>query len=275
VSCRELERLFVGGASEAEMAGHRRGCAECELLGKDVEGADAITRELATPVWSPMLRERLLEIPRTTVSCEGAEMLLAGSLEGDITPADDSRLQGHLSRCAACTETAGTLFTVRDLQIPAPPPWLATRLAAARPAGKKGIWSRILSGRAVVAYAYGAALIVMLLGLNPAAVAGRAGFARLSESTRTAVTVAQSSIGDRLGRFQEKTFRTLAVWKGYVAGYGRAAVSNAISMVWKPERKKAPERPRQGRESDAATDSEGCLLARGPGREPFAVRFRV
>jgi hypothetical protein len=275
VSCRELERLFVAGVSEAQTSEHRRGCAECELLGKDVEGAHAMTRQLATPAWSPALRERLLEIPRTTVSCEGAEMLLAGSLEGDITPADGARLRGHLSRCSGCNEAAETLFAVRDLQAPAPPPWLATRLAAARPARKKTIWSRLLSGRAVVAYAYAAALIVMLLGLNPTTVASKAGFARLSESTRSAVVVAQSSIGDRLGRFQEKTFRTLAVWKGYVAGYGRAAVSNAISIVWKPDRKKAPERPRQGKESDAASDSEGVWLARGPGREPFPVRFRV
>jgi hypothetical protein len=275
VSCRELERLLGAGATEAQVAAHRSGCLECESLGKDIEQTAAIVRDLQAPVWSPALRQRLLDIPRTTVSCEGAGMLLASSLEGEISPQDDTRLRGHLSRCAACTEAAGALFAVRDLVAPPAPPWLGTRLAAARPPRKERMWSRLLSGRAVVVYAYAAALIVMLLGLNPAAVAGKAGFARLSESTRTVVVEAQSSIGDRLGRLQEKTFRTLAIWKGYVTGYGRAAVSNAISIVWKPERKKTPQRPRQGKESDASGDLDGSWLARAPVREPFAFGFRV
>jgi hypothetical protein len=275
VSCRELERLFAAGAPEARTVEHRRGCSECESVARDVERTAAMTADLAPPAWSPVLRQRLLEIPRTTVSCEGAEMLIAGSLEGELTPADDVRLSGHLSRCAACTEAAETLFAVRDLSAPAPPPWFATRLAAAKPQKTKGIWGRLLSGRAVVAYAYAAAVLVMLLGLNPAAVAGKAGFARLSHSTLTVVSEAQNSIGDRLGRLQEKTVRTLAVWKGYVTGYGRAAVSNAIAIVWKPERKKESEKPRNGKGSDASTDSDGVFRAHGPPREPFPVRFRV
>jgi hypothetical protein len=275
VSCRELERLFAAGAPEAQTAAHRRGCSDCESVARDLERTVAMTADLASPAWSPALRQRLLEIPRTTVSCDGAAMLIATSLEGEILPADDARLRGHLSRCAGCSEAAETLFAVRDLSAPVPPPWLASRLVATRPPKAKGIWSRLLSGRAVVAYAYAAAVLVMLLGLNPAAVAGKAGFARLSQSTLTVVTQAQNSIGDRLGRLQEKAVRELAVWRGYVTGYGRAAFSNAIAIVWKPERKKTPERPRQGKESDASTDSEGFWLARGPGREPFPVRFRV
>jgi hypothetical protein len=275
VSCRELERLFTAGAPEARTAEHRRQCAECDGVARDLDRTTAMTADLAPPAWSPALRQRLLEIPRTTVSCEGAEMLIAGSLEGELGPADDARLSGHLSRCDACTEAAETLFAVRDLSAPAPPPWLATRLAAAKPQKAKGVWSRLLSGRAVVAYAYAAAVIVMLLGWNPAAVAGKGGFARLSQSTLTVVSEAQNSIGDRLGRLQEKTVRTLAVWKGYVAGYGRAAVSNAIAIVWKPERKKTPEKPANGKGSDASTDSEGFSLAAGSPREPFSFRSRV
>ena len=59
-----------------------------------------------------------------------------------------------------------------------------------------------------------------------------------------AVTVAESSIGDRLGAVQERALRTLAVWRGHIGGYGRAAVSNAFAFVWRPEQKKTPSRPR-------------------------------
>ena len=73
----------------------------------------------------------------------------------------------------------------------------------------------------------------MLLGLNPTAVARRVRTSRASASdTRTAVTVAQSSLTDRLGALQEKVARTFAVWKGHIGGYGRAAVSNAIALIW-------------------------------------------
>ncbi len=88
----------------------------------------------------------------------------------------------------------------------------------------------------------------MLLGLNPTALPTKAGFARLSESTRSVVTVAQNSVGDRLGALQEKALRTIAVWKGHVGGYSRAAVSNAIAIVWRPEPKRTPSRPRLGKE---------------------------
>ena len=107
------------------------------------------------------------------------------------------------------------------------------------------------------------------------------------------MTVAQNSVGDRLGALQEKAVRTIAVWKGHVGGYGRAAVSNAISIVWRPEPKKTPNRPRLGKEGTAAgsngywlavgTDSSaravdgairgGAVI--GATSEHFPVRFRV
>ena len=68
MSCRELERLFAAGASDSELAAHRRGCAECERVGRDVEETASLAAGLAPPVWSPMLRRSLLDIPRTTVS---------------------------------------------------------------------------------------------------------------------------------------------------------------------------------------------------------------
>lgn len=274
MSCHELERLWLASASTEESAAHRKSCAECEGLGRDLEQAAVIMEGLRAPAWSPALRQALLEIPRTTVSCEGTEPLLAAALEGELLPADDRRLQSHLSRCNACTEAAGALFALRDLALPEPPPWLATRLVASRPQVKRPAWKSLFSGKAVVAYAYAAACLVMVLGLNPTAVADKAGFARLGESTRTAVIVAQSSIGDRLGALQEKGLRTLEVWKGHIGGYGRAAVSNAISIVWKPEPKKTPNRPRLGKEGTAA-GSDDFSLAGNEAREPFPARFRV
>ena len=92
------------------------------------------------------------------------------------------------------------------------------------------------------------------------------------------MTVAQSSVGDRLGALQEKALRTLAVWKGHVGGYGRAAVSNAIAIVWKPEPKKTPSRPRLGKEGGAGRASiGGCSRRRAAAAkpEPFPARFRV
>lgn len=275
MSCRELERLFVSGGPDAEAARHRESCAECARLGADLDRNVALSAALRRPSWSPALRERLLEIPRTTVSCEGADTLLAALVEGEIASADEARLRSHLSRCGACTEAAAALQGMRSLSAPEPPAWLATRLAAARPAKRRPFWRRAFSGRMVVVYAYAAAVVVMLLGLNPTAVVRRAGFAGLGESTRNAVTVAESSIGDRLGAFQERALRTLAVWRGHIGGYGRAAVTNAFALVWKPESKKTPPRPRLGKEGGAAAAPGGVELAVVREAELFAPHFRV
>lgn len=275
MSCRELERLFVAGAPEPEAARHREGCPECARLGSDLDRAAGLTAGLRRPPWSPALRSRLLEIPKTTVSCEGADALLAALLEGEIGPGDEARLRSHLSRCAGCTEAAASLQAMSTLSAPAPPAWLATRLAAARPVKKRPFWRKALSGRMVVVYAYAAAVIVMLLGLNPTAVVRGAGFAKLGESTRNAVTVAESSVGDRLGALQERALRTLAIWRGRVGGYGRAAVSNAFSLVWKPEPKKTTPRPRLGKEGGAAAAPGGVDLAIAREAELFVPFYRV
>ncbi|HEY1251387.1 MAG TPA: hypothetical protein VGH97_09365 [Thermoanaerobaculia bacterium] len=285
MSCRELERLWDAGATLPETRAHQAGCAECGRAGDVLAQTVSALHALRAPAFSPTLRQSLLDIPRRTVSCEGAEPLMAAALEGDgsLSAADDARLQSHLSRCEACTETAKTLFHLRELSAPAPPPWLATRLSAVRPEKKRPAWRALFSGRAVVVYAYAAACVVMLLGLNPTALPTKTGFARLSQSTRSAVTVAQNSVGDRLGALQEKAFRMVAVWKGHVGGYGRAAVSNAIAIVWRPEPKKTPNRPRLGKEgSSAGIGDYRLVMSETPqdravdgAREHFPARFRV
>ena len=272
MSCRELERLFAAGSPESELAAHRRGCAECERVARDVEQTASLVSALAPPAFSPILRRALLDIPRTTVSCEGAEPLMAALLEGEIEPADEARLKNHLSRCGGCTAAAETLLSMRELESPPTPPWLATRLVAARPATTPSVWRRVFSGKAVVAYAYAAALLVMLLGLNPTAVVGKAGFARLSQSTRGAVTVARSSVSDRLGALQERGLREFAALRGRVLGYGRATVSNALAIVLRPETKKTPSRPRLGQEGGAPTPFDEFLLADTRATEPLRAK---
>ena len=275
MSCRELERLFAADASESELAAHRRGCAECERVARDAGESESLTAALVPPVWSPMLRRSLLDIPRTTVSCEGAEPLIAALVEGagEIAESDEARLRNHMSRCAGCTAAAETLLSMRELAAPPPPPWLTARLAAARPQRPASIWSRLLSGKAVVAYAYAAALLVMLLGLNPTSVASKAGFARLSENTRGAVIVARSSVSDRLGAMQERALREFAAIRGRVGGYGRAAVSNAIAIVLRPEPKKsAPSRPRLGKEGGASAPFGETFLADTRAMEPLRAK---
>jgi len=81
MSCRELERLFVSGAPGAEASAHRRTCAECARIGADADQTRSLVEGLAAPVWSPALRRTLFEIPRQTVSCEGADGLLAAALD--------------------------------------------------------------------------------------------------------------------------------------------------------------------------------------------------
>jgi hypothetical protein len=166
------------------------------------------------------------------------------------------------------------LLSMRDLSRPEPPPWLATRLAAVRPAKPVSRWRGLLSGRAVVAYAYAAAVLVMLLGWNPTDVVRKAGFANLGVSTRSVVTVAQHSLTDRLGSLQEKAARRVAIWKGHIGGYGVAAFKSAIAIVSRPETKKSPSRPRLSREGNVY-ESGPMTAVSAPDREPFDPRFRV
>lgn len=263
MSCAELERLFVNGAPVEDARRHRDGCGTCRSTGADVDAAEGIATALKAPELPGSLRTALLEIPGRTVSCEGTERLLPLAVDNELLPDDERRLSSHLSRCGGCSEAAATLRAARDLAEPIAPPWLAGRLAVARPAKRRRSLGWLLGPKSVIAFAYGSAVVVMLLGFNPADLARRVGAGELGQNTRAAVLVAESSVTDRLGALQERASRTLAVWKGRAGGYGRAVVSNAVSIIWKTSgpKQRAVERPRNRdgrgalRETDMTTTS--------------------
>ena len=246
MTCSELERLSVAGAPEAELSAHLAACASCAALGKDLATVDALVAGLRPPAMAPKFRESLLSIPRTTVSCEGADGLIAAALDAELPAADRSRLAFHVSRCPACAESAATLLGMRALAPPVPAPWLAGRIAAGRPRRQeRPRWRFGIRPPVAIGLAYAAAVVVMLAGFNPADLARKAGVGRLEETARESVQVAGNSLADRLGAFEEKTLRRLSVWKGRAAGYGRAAISTAMAVVMKTE-SKPPSRPRSG-----------------------------
>ncbi len=247
MSCAELERLFVAGASGREMSAHCAACGECALLEAELDRVEAALSDLRPPALSTTLREVLLSLPARTVSCEGADRLIAAALEEALSPADAARLEFHCSRCEACTEASRTLAGLHELTRPEPAPWLAGRIAASRPRRRaRGGWRAVFSPKAAIALAYAAAVVVMLAGFNPADLARKAGVGLIEEAARASVQVAGNSMADRLGAFQENVQRTLAAWKGRVTGYGRAAISTVIAFVMKSEAQRPPSRPRSG-----------------------------
>jgi hypothetical protein len=261
VSCRELERLFLAGVSPEQARRHASECATCRSVGADVDAAEGMVAGLVAPAIPSSLRRSLLEIPRNTVSCEGAERLLPVAVENELAADDERRLSNHLSHCAACSEAAATLLAARNLVEPVAPPWLAARLAANRPASEKRLWSWLLDPKAAIVLAYAAAVVVMLLGFNPADLARRVGAGQLGENTRTAVTVAESSLTDRVGALQEKVARRLSVWRGRAGGYGRAALSNAVALIWKSygPKERPAERPRNRDGRGAFREKESSI----------------
>jgi Putative zinc-finger len=246
VSCRELERLFLEGASPEEARRHAMECTTCRGLGEDVDAAQGMVTGLVAPAMPVSLRTALLEIPRNTVTCEMAENLLPAAIEDELSDDEQRRLSSHLSRCAGCSEAAATLSAARDLAQPAAPPWLAARLTANRPVREKRFWKLLLAPRAAIGLAYAAAVVVMLLGFNPADLARKVSASQLGNNTRAAVTVAESSLTDRVGALQERFSRAVQVLKGRAGGYGRAALSNAVALIWKSSvsKQRPNERPR-------------------------------
>lgn len=253
MSCRELERLFAAGASEAQASAHRAGCSACDALGRDIDSFAAIASGLERPLWSESLRESLVSIPSRTVSCEGADAFLPLAVEGELDDRDAERLRSHLSRCEACTESAAVLLCARELALPEPPPWLAARITARKPRPVSGIRRWLLNPRAAIAFAYAAAVVVLLTGFNPVNLARKAG-QDLGPGARAAVASAGSSMVERIGEFQEKAIRKLAVFKGRAAGYGRAALSIAVSRFMKSEPE--PRRKESGNRDGAGTFKE-------------------
>jgi len=264
MSCREIERLFLAGASEPERRSHRAGCRDCEALGRDADSGETLSAGLAPAPWSAALRESLLSIPSRTVDCDTAAEMIGRLLETDAAEAGSSavafgafgalsapeagRLQFHLTRCAGCSEAYHVLSSARELTSPAAAPWLSTRIAAAKPQTPRSRWKGLFSARAAISVAYALALVVMLAGFNPADLARRAGTGLRSE-TRTAAAVADRSVADRVGAREDRVARRFAVWRGVAGGYGRAVLSNVIALVMKSEdSSRPPSRPRNGEE---------------------------
>jgi len=276
VSCREKDLLVSGGREEA-FAAHRTSCAECDRLGRDMEGAGALARSLRAPALPQSLRERLLAIPRETVSCEGADTVLAHALEGEVPPSEEARWKSHLSRCAACAEAAETLFTLRGLEAPVPPPWLATRITAAKPTAAPGrgpvarLAAALWSPRGAITLAYAAAVAIMLSGFNPADLARRAGAARLEGVADSAMAAARSGAVERIGAVGEKAYRSFEALKGRVAGYGRATFVNALALVMRTEPQRVPDRNKTGPSKGVERILEGVRLAGKPEPAPHRI----
>jgi len=253
MSCRELERLFVAGSGRHEIDAHQSRCVTCQALGRDLEEVERLTSGLASPAPGPGLRQALLSVARRTVDCEAADRLIALAVDGETPAEDNRRLQFHLSRCVPCAAAAATLGVARDLVPPEPAPWLSGRITASASARRtsareRGAWRRLLNPKAAIWLAYAAAVAVMLAGFNPADLARKAGVGQLEESTKQKVSVARNSVVERIGAFEERAARKLAVWKGRAGGYGRAALSTAIQLVMRTEPAPSPSRPRSGEE---------------------------
>lgn len=272
MSCGDLERLAAAGR-ESEFAAHRATCASCSAIGREMDSFAETVAGLRAPAAPRALFESLYAIPTWTVGCDGAADLLARAAEADLPAADRGRLDSHLSRCEACNEAGAVLGIARDLAAPAPTPWLAAKLAAAKPAKapRGSIWSAILSPRGAIAVAYAAAVLVMFLGLNPADLARKAGTARLEQTARSGVQVARSTVADRFGALQERAYRTFEALKGRVGGYGRAALSNALALVMRSDTPRRPSRPRNDDGSGAwkldETETWTWRADRAPGGE--------
>jgi hypothetical protein len=261
MSCGELERLFAAGAPPEAARGHREACPSCAALGADVDFAESLTASLRPPAASPSLLASLLSIPGQTVSCEQADRLAAGAVEGNLAESEHLRLAFHRSRCPACVEAAAILGQMGDLTPPAPAPWLAGRIAARTPETPRAapvifparrprasLWRFLASPKGAISLAYASAVIVMLAGFNPADLARKAGVARLKQNAAASVQVARNSLADRLGAFEEEAMRKLEVWTGQAAGYTRAALSRAIQLVMRTESQPPPPRGKSGEE---------------------------
>ena len=136
-----------------------------------------------------------------------------GAAAGMLSAPEAARLQFHFSRCAGCTEAHAVLSGAKELTAPAAAPWLSTRITAAKPQRPRSRWRGLLSPRAAIGVAYALALVVMLAGFNPADLARKAGTGLRTE-TRTAAAVADRSLADRIGAFEDRAARRLAVWRG-------------------------------------------------------------
>jgi hypothetical protein len=262
MSCQELERLFVAGASDLEGRKHAESCPACAAADRDQQSVRQLVSALRPPVGRPALREALLAVPARTVDCENASLLIAAAMDDEIETANRQRLAFHLSRCSGCSLASETLGMTRELALPQPAPWLAGRLAAsARPAPKavpRIGWRWLLNPKSAIAFAYAAALIVMLAGFNPADLARKAR-TEIPVEAKSVAGAASLTLADRIGAFRERALRAALVVKSRVFGYGRAAISNAVQLVLKSEPPPTRNRPSSGQERSAPFKNETAL----------------
>jgi hypothetical protein len=265
MTCRELERLFVAGGSDEESRAHVLGCADCGAAARAQEQTRSLTSDLSAPAWSVSLRDRLLTIPRRAITCSTADAWLARSMEGELAETERERLEDHRSRCSGCAAAAHALSVIGSLDSPPAAPWMAQRIAAAAreksaapPRSRFNLWR---NPRLAIAFAYAAALVLMIAGFNPADLARRAVPSRLGRDAKTVVADVKTSAVDRIGALEEKAMRSFAVWRGLAGGYGRAALSQAIQLVMKSEPAPTRSRSRNGDEKGALPKSETVVIA--------------
>lgn len=265
MTCRELERLFVAGASGEESRAHVLGCADCGAAARAQEQTQSLTSNLSAPAWSASLRDRLLTIPRHAILCSTADAWLARSIEGELLETERERLEDHRSHCSGCAAAAQALSVIGSLDSPPAAPWMAGRIAAtareksaAPPRSRFSLWR---NPRLAIAFAYAAALVLMIAGFNPADLARRAVPSGLGRDAKTVVAGVKTSAVDRIGAFEEKAMRSFAVWRGLAGGYGRAALSQAIQLVMKSEPAPTRSRSRNGDEKGALPKNETVVIA--------------
>jgi len=269
MSCRELERLFVADAPEQELRQHAEACRTCHGAADVLEVIPRLTAECVPPPWSPALREALLSVPRRAVICSTADTWLAREIEGELSADEVERLQGHRARCGGCAAAGRAMGEVAHLDSPQAAPWMAGRIAAVlneksveRRPRKRMAWLRNRRTAMALPYmAYAAAFVLMLAGFNPADLARRAVPAQLRENTGSTIAEVRTSAVDRIGVWEEKAMRTVAVWRGRAGGYGRAALSQAIQLVMKSEPASSRSRSRNGEEKGALPKSETATIA--------------
>lgn len=270
MSCK-IGNVSLDAGREAEFLEHTAACAECASLSRRMDDLQSLMSSLAAPPLSAALRASLLDVPSQTASCEGADALLALAIEKEISPSDERRWANHLDRCTVCSEAAQTLFAARGLVAPIPAPWLATRIKAAKPAAppkaRTGLLSLVWNPKGAIALAYAAAVAVMLSGFDPADLARKAGVARLEDATGAAVAAARTSAVERIATIEEKTVRSLTVFKSRVLGYSRATLVNALALVMKSEptnAKRPPDRPKSGEGKGVLETQDGVCMAGKP-----------
>jgi hypothetical protein len=271
MTCREFERLFVAGASDEGSRAHVLSCADCGAAARAQEQTRSLTSGLAAPVWSASLREALLTVPRRAITCSTADAWLARSIERELAESERERLEDHRSRCSGCAAAAQALSVIDSLDSPMAAPWMAGRIASTArekaAATRRSRFSLWRNPRLAIAFAYAAALILMIAGFNPADLARRAVPSRLGQDAKTVVADVKTSAVDRIGAFEEKAMRSFAVWRGLAGGYGRAALSQAIQLVMKSEPAPTRSRSRNGDEKGALPKSETVVIA-GPVKAP-------